>query len=312
MEPNRIQRITVIGAGLMGHGIAQEFALAGFEVALFSRTDEGARQAIANIRANLERLTELGIVRPDQADAAPMRVRPTREFDAAVGDADLVIEAVPENLALKQELFERLDAVSPEGAILASTTSTYMPSQLATATHRPERVVVTHYFNPPYLVPLVEIVRGEATSDDVLSAVQSLLRQIGKRPVVVQKEVPGFIGNRLQAALLREALWMVQRGVATPEDVDTVIKNSIGRRWAVAGVFEIFDLGGWDVVTSAASSIIADLESSSELPQVALERVEKGELGVKTGKGFYEWTPESADALRRRLTQALVRIEQWS
>ncbi|MCH8205574.1 MAG: 3-hydroxyacyl-CoA dehydrogenase family protein, partial [Chloroflexi bacterium] len=232
-------------------------------------------------------------------------------LDDAVSDADLVIEAVYEDLSLKQRMFEQLDRTCPDRTVLASTTSTFPATQLAMATGRPDRVLVAHYINPPYLVPLVELVPGEGTSEETLGAVHGLLTGIGKQPVVLRKEVPGFISVRLQAALLREALSLVQSGAATPEDVDMVIRTSIGRRWAVAGVFEVLELAGWDVVSDIASWLFPQLESSSELPAVLRERVERDELGVKSGKGFYDWAPDSAEDLRRRIAHALVEIDGW-
>ena len=229
----------------------------------------------------------------------------------AVEEADVVIEAVYEDLALKQEVFQELDRLSPERTILASTTSTLMPSKLATATGRPDKVLVAHYVNPPYLVPLVEMVRARQTSDETVTTIYDLLTKMGKRPVVVQSEVPGFISNRLQMSLAREALWLVQEGIASPEDVDTILTTSLGRRWAVAGVFEIFDAAGWDSISAAMSGLLPELERSPEVPPVLKEKVKRGELGVKTGRGFYEWTQESAEALRQRIAHALVEIEEW-
>lgn len=306
MAKERIRRIAIIGAGLMGHGIAQELALAGHRVSLSSRTQASLERAMERIRANLGMLAGLGVIDPRKAAEAPKRIRATTDLVEACDGVDLAIEAVYEELELKREIFQALGTSCPEDTILASTTSTFMPGQYAPASGRPERVIGAHYFNPPHLIPLVELIRGPETSDETLAAVEGLLRRIGKKPVLVRKEKLGFIGNRLQAALLREALWLVQDGVATAQDVDTVISSSIGRRWAIAGVFEIFDLGGWDVVRSAATHIVADLESSAELPPILREKVERGELGVKSGKGFYEWTPESAKAAQERLVTGLL------
>jgi 3-hydroxybutyryl-CoA dehydrogenase len=171
---------------------------------------------------------------------------------------------------------------------------------------------VTHYYNPPYLLPLVEVVRGEETSDETVMTMHALLTKVGKSPVIVEKEVPGFIGNRLQAALVQEALSIVQKGIASPQDVDIAIKNSFGRRLAVAGVFEVFDLAGWDLVLAASQYLAPDTERSTDTLSLLREKVKKGKLGVKTGKGFYEWTPESAKALRQRIAQGLVMLAQLS
>ena len=204
-----------------------------------------------------------------------------------------------------------MDKICPDRTVLASTTSTLMPSDLASATQRPDKVLVAHYVNPPYLVPLVEVVPGEATSEETVNAVRDLLTVIGKRPVVLRQELPGFVSVRLQWALLREAMSLVQRGVVSPQDVDLILRDSLGRRWSAAGVFETLELAGWDLISAVASRVVPDLESSTAVPRLLYEKVERGELGVKTGKGFYDWTPETTECLRRRITHALVGIEGW-
>ncbi|HKA54573.1 MAG TPA: 3-hydroxyacyl-CoA dehydrogenase family protein [Candidatus Binatia bacterium] len=312
MTVDEIRHIAVVGAGLMGHGIAQEFALAGYEVHLHSRREESLQTALNNIQANLERLIGMGVVTRVQAEAVPARLHPTPVLAQAVAGADVVIESIYEDATLKHQLFQALDTLCPAHTILASNTSTLPLSRFASGLRRSDKVLVAHYANPPYLIPLVELVRGPQTADDTVTTTAALLTRIGKRPIVVRQEVPGFILNRLQGALLREALWLVQNGVASPQDIDTALKNSIGRRWAVAGVFEIFELAGWDLLNAIAAGLFPHLASSPEVPQVLEEKVAHGELGVKTGKGFYEWTPESAEALRQRIARALVAIERWS
>ena len=173
-------------------------------------------------------------------------------------------------------------------------------------------MLVAHYFNPPYLLPLVEIVRGPATSDATVHTMYDLLTKVGKRPALVQHEVPGFIGNRLQIALVREALSIVEQGIASPQDVDTVIKNGFGRRLAAAGVFEIFEIAGWGLVSSVMANLLPNISSSTELPRTLQEKVSRGELGVKTGRGFYTWTAESAEALQQRIARTLATIAQLS
>jgi 3-hydroxybutyryl-CoA dehydrogenase len=312
MTVDEIRHIAVVGVGLMGHGIAQEFALAGYDVHLHSRSEESLQTALKGIQANLLRLVGMGVVTREQVEAVPTRLHLSPVLAEAVSDADVVIESIYEDVALKRQIFQALDTLCPAHTILASNTSTLPLSQFALGLHRPDKVLVVHYANPPYLIPLVELVRGPETSDDTVTIMSALLTCIGKRPIVVQKEVPGFILNRLQGALLWEALWLVQNGIASPQDIDIALKNSIGRRWAVAGVFEIFELAGWDLLNAIAAGLFPHLASSSEVPQVLTDKVARGELGVKTGKGFYEWTPESAEALRQRIAHALVAIEQWS
>jgi 3-hydroxybutyryl-CoA dehydrogenase len=303
-----IRRIGVIGAGLMGHGIAQEFALAGYDVRLYDLDAAILLAAEKSIDTNLGMLTNLGVITREQADSTRRHIVVHTVLREAVHESDVVIEAVFEDLKLKQEIFRQLDDLCPARTILASNTSTLLPSMLAAATRRPEKVLVAHYFNPPYLLPLVEIVRHEKTSEETVLTLHGLLVKIGKTPVIVQKEVPGFIGNRLQAALFREALSIVQNGIATAEDVDVVIKNGFGRRLAAAGVFEIWEIAGWDLISAICANLFPNLESSSQVPALLTDMVERGELGTKAGKGFYEWTPGSVQALKQSITRMLTTI----
>jgi 3-hydroxybutyryl-CoA dehydrogenase len=257
-------------------------------------------------------LSDIGLLGQAQHGVVLSHIHASTVFADVVGAADVVIEAVFENLELKQEIFQRLDQQCPEHTILASNTSTLLPSKLAAVTRRPDKVLVAHYFNPPFLLPLVELVRHPGTSDETVTTMHALLSKIGKKPAIVQKEVPGFIGNRLQAALLREAFSLVEQGIATPQDVDVVVKNGFGRRYAAAGTFEIFELAGWDLILAAWPYLVPDLESSTEIPALLREKVELGELGVKTGMGFYEWTPESVEALKKRIAQAVTMIARLS
>jgi 3-hydroxybutyryl-CoA dehydrogenase len=251
-------------------------------------------------------LIELGVITLAQADEVLPKISTTPVFADACKEADFVIESVYEDLALKQQIFRDLDALCHPHTILISGTSTLPLSELQSVTHRPDRVLLANYSNPPYLVPLVEILRNEHTSGATVTAVCNLLTRIGKRPVVIQQEIPGFVANRLQGALLREALWLVQKGVVTPQDIDTIITGGIGKRWAVAGPFEIFELAGWDLVEDVTAWLFPFLETSPAVPPIVTQKVQQGALGVKTGKGFYEWTPESADALRQRIAKAFI------
>lgn len=214
MNVDDIRSIAVVGAGLMGHGIAQEFALAGYDVYLYDLNDERLRQATAAIRANLQALADIGSATDAQRDSVLHSIHPSTVLDDAVGDADVVVEAVFEQLEVKLDVFRRLDQLCPQRTILASNSSTLLPSKLAAVTRRPDRVLIAHYFNPPYLLPLVELVRHPGTSDATVALMYALLTKVGKKPAIVQKETPGFIGNRLQAALLREALSLVEQGIA--------------------------------------------------------------------------------------------------
>ncbi|MCI0822906.1 MAG: 3-hydroxyacyl-CoA dehydrogenase family protein, partial [Chloroflexi bacterium] len=239
-------------------------------------------------------------------------VRTSTDLEEVVRDADFVIEAVSEDLPLKQRVFGELDRLCRHHTILASNSSTFMPSSLASATGRPDKVLVTHYFNPPYLVPAVEIVRHEGTSDETFDTAFALFQQIGKRPVRVQKEALGFIGNRLQAALVRECFSLVDKGIASAEDIDAVVRYGLGRRLSVAGPLEIADVAGLDIYSTLMSHILPDLDAATSPPQALAENVRDGNLGVKTGQGTYSWTPESSEETRQRIANALIEIQKWS
>jgi 3-hydroxyacyl-CoA dehydrogenase len=312
MTTSSIQRIAVVGAGLMGHGIALELAAHGYDIALHDRDQSQLERARAGITEGLARLVDIGRITAEDAAGAPSRISMEIDLRPVVAGADLVIEAVSEDIDVKRTVFRDIDAWAPQHAIFASNTSTFMPSLLAAATTRPERVIVAHYFNPPHLLPLVELVRGELTSDETVATMRALYEGIGKSPAVVQREAPGFVGNRLQMALLREALAIVDAGIASPQDVDTIIRTSFGRRLAVAGVFEVFEAAGWDLTLAVADQLFPAIDRSPEPPPSLREKVARGELGLKTGRGFYDWTPESASALRNRISNALAAIARLS
>lgn len=302
------KNIAVIGAGLMGHGIALEFSAAGYEVALNDVSNERLELALRNVRQNLY---ALGFAKGD-VNSIVDRIHTNEDLPTVLFDADLVVEAVAEDLEVKRSLFARIDQLTPAHSIIASNTSSFMPSQLASVTGRPEQVLVAHYFNPPYLVPLVEIVRSSETTDETVTSVSDLLKGIGKYPVVLKREVPGFIANRLQAALLRECFALVEDGVAAPQDIDDVVTHSLGRRLAVAGPFEIFDAAGLDVWKAIADEVMPVIASSPDLPALLTELTARGDLGIKTGKGVYTWSYQESEDLRNRLMSALTAIQRWT
>ena len=307
MSTKDIRKVAVVGAGLMGHSIAQEYAVAGHRVSLNDVSEVRLDLARERIRQNLEMLG-----RSDEWDGVDSRITFTDDLRRAVQDADLVVEAVTEDLEVKQTLFTELESICREDTILASNTSTFMPSQLAEATTNPKRVIVTHYFNPPHVVPLVEVVGGRDTSPETIETVRDLLVSQGKKPVVLGTEALGFIANRLQAALLRECFSLVENGVARPEDIDTVVTTSLGRRLGVAGPFEVFDAAGADVWQAIFEGLSHDIESSTEVPPGIARMVERGDFGLKTGRGVYEWSEESSAELRSRIARAVEEIGRWN
>ena len=245
MDASSSTKIGIVGAGLMGHGIALQFALRGCDVMLNDLDDQRLADALANVKINLGVLRGLGLAGEEDEQAVPARIHTSTSLEESMTEVDFVVEAVFEDMPLKLSVFEALDKACPAHTVLTSNTSSFMTSQLAPATKRPDKVLVANWWNPPYLLPLIEVVRGPDTSDEALDITTGIFERIGKKPVVLQKESLGFIGNRLQFALLREALSIVAAGIASPEDVDTVVTSSFGRRLAVAGPLEVFDLAGW-------------------------------------------------------------------
>jgi 3-hydroxybutyryl-CoA dehydrogenase len=313
MDHSRIVRIAVVGAGLMGHGIAQEFALAGYQVRLHDLGDDRLRTALTDIRANLQRLSSLGLLDNSRIDPALAAITMSTDLGRTVSGAELVIEAIVEELGAKHALLRSLNELCGGETIIASNTSSFMPSRLAEAVSCPDRLLVAHYFNPPYLIPLVEVVPGPDTSNETVMTVVGLLQKVGKQPVVLSKEATGFVGNRLQFALFREALAIVAQGIADPQAVDQVVRFGFGRRLAAAGPFEVFDLAGLDTILAVAKQILPELDTADPtgqpVPELLSRKVAEGELGVKSGRGFHEWTAQKADELRSRLIRALVQSE---
>jgi 3-hydroxybutyryl-CoA dehydrogenase len=292
-------RIAVVGAGLMGHGLAQVFALAGHDVTIHDTVAASLDGAKARILANLKDLGD------DQS--AVERVRPCRELAEAVREADYVVEAVLEDLALKQKLFVEIERHVRPATILASNTSVIPITRIMEGLRDRSRALGTHWWNPPYLVPLVEVIGTQWTSPQAIDWTIALHQAAGKMPVHVKKDVPGFVGNRLQHALWREAVALVEHGICDAETVDTVIKASFGRRLAVLGPLENADLVGTDLTLAIHQTVLPDIESRRG-PSPYLEKlVADGKLGMKAGAGFRRWTPEQQQELRAKVLAHLKR-----
>lgn len=302
-----MKKIAVIGAGLMGHGIAQIFALNGFNVHLMDTQESALKSALDSIRSNLVMLAGHGHTHESDIEPAIDRISTGTDVAAGAGDADFVIEAVFENLELKQALFKTLDAACSKDAILATNTSVISISQIAAKAQFKNRVVGTHFWNPPYLIPLVEVVRGDETSSDVMDQTMALMAEIGKHPVRVQKDVPGFVGNRLQHALWREAISIVENGIADAATVDECVKFGFGLRLPVLGPLENADLVGTDLTLAIHDYILKHLEDSGEPSPLLKTLVEKGALGFKSGCGLQEWSKQDISDTQKRLKEYLLK-----
>jgi 3-hydroxybutyryl-CoA dehydrogenase len=290
-------RIAVVGAGLMGHGIAQVFALAGHEVTI---TDSIAANLDTVKQRIAQNLRDLG-----DDEGAVARVWPMADLAEAVRNADFVVEAILEDLPLKQRLFAEIETHARPDAILASNTSVIPITRIMEGLRERSRALGTHWWNPPYLVPLVEVIGTEWTSPEAIDFTMTLHAEAGKQPAHVKKDVPGFIGNRLQHALWREAVSLVERGICDAETVDTVIKAAFGRRLAVLGPLENADMVGTDLTLAIHNTVLPDIESRPG-PSPYLEALVKGgRLGFKSGEGFRRWTPEQQAELRRKVVEHL-------
>jgi 3-hydroxybutyryl-CoA dehydrogenase len=306
MRAEGIRDISVIGAGLMGHGIAQVFASSNYNVRLVDITDDILSKAIENIRLNLSAMARRGITLGDDIEAIIGRIKTTTDMVQAASDAKVVIEAVSENLQLKQKIFRDLDEICPPESILATNTSVIRITEIAAKAHRQERIVGAHFWNPPYLIPLVEVIKGGKTSDEVVEITYQLLKSAGKYPVKVMKDVPGFIGNRLQHALWREAISIVENGIADPASVDDVIKKGFGIRLPVLGPLENADMVGLDLTLAVHDYILKHIEFSPKPSPLLREKVARGELGFKTGKGFQTWSAGQIKTSREKLLEYLI------
>jgi 3-hydroxybutyryl-CoA dehydrogenase len=296
------ESIAVIGAGLMGHGIAQVFALAGHDVAIHDPVSENLSTVKARIAANLRDLGD--------DEKAVERVRAVADLAGAVRDADYVVEAAPEDLPLKQKLFASIEQHVRPDTILASNTSVIPITKIMEGLRERSRALGTHWWNPPYLVPLVEVIGTQWTSPQAIEWTITLHKAAGKQPVHVKKDVAGFVGNRLQHALWREAISLVENDICDAETVDTVIKASFGRRLAVLGPLENADLVGTDLTLAIHETVLPAIDSRKS-PSPYLEAlVKSGKLGFKSGEGFRPWTADQQQELRAKvrahLKQALV------
>src|SRR5579883_3099956 len=288
----------VIGTGMMGPGIALSLALGGVRSTIVSRAPETAAAGLAKARGLAGVLLENGLAPGDAIARALGLLDACADFDAAVSAASLVIESGPEDMDYKQSLFARMDARARPDAVLATNTSGLSITAIASRCTRPERVLTTHFWNPPHLMPLVEIVKGEKTSGEVAEAIRKLLADCGKTPVVVKKDRPGQLGNRLQMALVREAAHIVAEGIADAEDVDAVAKNGFGLRMPAYGIFEHQDIVGLDLGIRVVEYVAQDLYNEPRAPENMRELVRAGKVGAKAGQGFYDWSGKSADEVR--------------
>jgi 3-hydroxybutyryl-CoA dehydrogenase len=288
----------VVGAGLMGHGIAQVLAAAGARVRIYDPDPDALGSLMRRVRTNVESV--------GGNEGALELISVVRSIAEAGEGADLVVEAAPENLDLKQGIFAELDAATAEATILATNTSVMSVGEIGSRAAKRDRIIGTHWWNPPYLIPLVEVVEAEETSEETVTRTITILEAAGKSPVHVRRDVPGFVGNRLQHAMWREAFALIDDGVCDPATVDRVVRDGFGARLAELGPVENADLIGLDLTRSIHEYVLPHLDRSTEPAKGLASRVESGELGAKSGRGYLDWPEGAADRTRERLTRHLL------
>lgn len=295
-----MKNIAVIGAGVMGHGAAQLFAQVGYKVRIQARRESSLVQARELIINSLQIMVEKEMLTQKDMEQTLANITYTTELLEAIQDADFVLESIPENLELKLDTYEIIESVVSEKTIIASNTSTFPLKDLTKRAKHPERFIITHYFNPPQIVPVVEIARFEKTDEKVVQITYDLMKEIGKSPVVLKKEITGFIVNRVQVAFLRECFNLIEQGVCTAEDIDIAVKGSMGFKWAFCGPMESQDLAGLQTTQAMVHNIEQELTNTREVPGFLKEMVANEELGIRSNKGFYEYDDNGAKAIRTR------------
>ena len=306
MNASALSHVVIAGAGTMGASLAQIFAQAGIQVTLWNRSQAGLDRAAALIRSNQSALVAAGRLSADDSNALMERIVPTTE-DACFPTASFLLESIAEDLTLKQDFFRRISTLVPVDCILTTNTSGLSISAIGSAVAEPVRFCGMHWINPPHLVPLVEVIQGTDTGDGTMDFVYALAQRLRKKPIRA-KDLPGFIMNRLQLALLREALALVDSGAATAEDVDAAVKYGLGLRYACVGPFETMDLGGVDIFCRIASYLLADLDDRKDTPPLLQTLTEQGACGVKSGHGSYDYSGEKAAAALENRDQKFIRV----
>jgi len=288
LSNEKLRKGIVIGSGAMGHGIAQILAMAGYEIAMVDISDDILKKAKERIKWSLDKFTEKRRIRREDADAALSRIKTTSDYEEAAQDADLAIEAAPEKMEIKKKVLSTIDSIAPSNAILASNTSTLSITEMGRATRRPDKVAGMHFFNPPQLMALIEVIKGEETSQDTIDTLVELAKKLGKTPVLVKKDVRGFIVNRILGSVFNEAFWAFKRGEASMEGIDASAKYTGG---FPMGWFELADFVGLDIAYEVGK-VLQDAygERFKLCTQVVEPLIKERKFGQKTGVGFYDWT----------------------
>lgn len=301
-----MEKVSILGAGTMGHSIALSVAWSDQTVNVYGINEQDLENADKGLKNKLKVMATNGLFTTEQAKEIRKRIRLTTSLEGAISDSTFIIEVVPEILELKKELYSRLEKLIGDDVVIASNTSGFKPSLLAAEMIRPNRFVVTHFWNPGHLIPLVEVVKGECTDDKTVQRAMAVLKVMKKKPILLHKEIPGFIGNRLQYALFREAQALLDAGAASKEDIDAAVTYSIGRRLPVTGPLMTADMGGLDVFSAISNYLFEDLATDQISGKILSNLVEENKFGDKTGEGFYSWEPDISAELNEEREQTLI------
>ena len=314
MKLEEIHNISVLGAGIMGHGIAQSFLMGGYPVWLYDIRESILETAKKHIEKNLGLFCQAGFIGKDDIELTLNRLSTTADLKDAVEGSDFIVEAAPEDLSLKQELFQRGESFCGKDTIIATNTSSLILKDIGARVKNKERLVITHWFNPPHIVPTVEVVKGEWTSNETMETAYGLLTKIKKVPVKIYQELPGFLVNRIQTAMAREVFDLYEKGVASAADIDKAVKGSFGFRLASIGPLVTADLGGLEIWLKVCENLLPHIQSSVDPPKALQRLVSQGHFGIRSGKGFYDYAidfskAELDGAIQRRDQEFLNRLK---
>lgn len=305
-----MELLTIIGSGTMGHSITLSAAWAGINVKMYGLNEEDSTNGLAGINRKLNVLMDNDLISSSELDDIIKRITVTNSMDEAIDGATYIIETIPEETTLKNNLFLDLDKRCDTNVILASNTSGLSLTKIAAGTVHPERILIAHFWNPAHLIPLVEVLRSSATNADTFDRTMALLEIMGKKPIEVKKEVPGLVGNRLQFALFREAQYLLEEGVASQEDIDAAVTYSIGRRLSVTGPLLSADMGGLDVFELISDNLFKHISNADESFPALKKLVSEKKFGDKNGQGYYKWNKDFSDKMNLLREQELIRKAQ--
>lgn len=301
-----MEKLAIIGCGTMGHSIALSAAWAGIEVKISGMNEQDLATADKGLRNKLTVMVHNDLFNEAMAEEIRMRIEFSTSLEEVVQGATFIIEVIPENSQMKRELYKEIEAICGKDTVLASNTSGFTPTSLAVEMEYPNRFIVTHFWNPGHLIPLVEVVKGEKTDQETIERAMNLLNEMNKKPILINKEVPGFIGNRLQYALFREAQSLLDEGVATKEDIDAAVTYSIRRRLPITGPLMTADMGGLDVFSAISNYLFEDLSNEDKSGAYLSNLVNQKKFGDKSGEGFYMWDQETSETINAEREKTLI------